>query len=249
MRQSIAVVEAHSTADFARRAHHRRLGGKTVLEWVVRRASESHRLGAVVVAADPSLDVERLRQALPLDVPLFQHPAADSLTRLVALIDAYQPRGIVRLNALNPLIDADLIDRLIAMTDEDQTCDYVGYCSRQPGPPSLSSLGIVAEWCRAESLRQADRLCKTAAERKDATRFLHSHPEHFVGRFVPVPSELDRHDLRLTIEHEEDWEHAEAIFDALGHDRLDWQEITGFLHHQPGIRKRMAALNRGPARV
>jgi spore coat polysaccharide biosynthesis protein SpsF (cytidylyltransferase family) len=50
--------------------------------------------------------------------------------------------------------------------------------------------------------------------------------------------------VRLTIDLDEDWDHALAIYEALGPERLDWQRIARLLDHQPALRSRMAALNR-----
>ncbi len=63
-------------------------------------------------------------------------------------------------------------------------------------------------------------------------------------RLIPVPQELDRDDVRLTIGGEEDWEHAQTIFEALGPEQLDYLRIAQLLDHQPALRKRMEALNR-----
>ena len=60
---------------------------------------------------------------------------------------------------------------------------------------------------------------------------------------------MDRDDVRLTIDSHEDWEHAQEILEALGPERLDWQGIAGLLHHQPGMRQRMAVLNREAAGI
>jgi spore coat polysaccharide biosynthesis protein SpsF (cytidylyltransferase family) len=60
---------------------------------------------------------------------------------------------------------------------------------------------------------------------------------------IPAPHQLDRDDVRLAVEGEEDWDNTQDIFDALGPD-TDWQRIAGLLDHQPGLRKRMETLNR-----
>jgi spore coat polysaccharide biosynthesis protein SpsF (cytidylyltransferase family) len=64
---------------------------------------------------------------------------------------------------------------------------------------------------------------------------------------LALPEGLDQHDVRLTLDVEEDWEHAEQIFDALGHDTLEWQRLVGLLQQQPRLRARMARLNYQPA--
>ena len=60
---------------------------------------------------------------------------------------------------------------------------------------------------------------------------------------IPVPEPIDREDVRLTMDIEEDWDHLLAIFDALGPDALNWQRISRLLDHQPASAG-MAAINR-----
>ena len=80
---------------------------------------------------------------------------------------------------------------------------------------------------------------------------MYGHPERFNIRLLPLPQELDREDVRLRIDGEEDWEHAQAIYDALGHEDADWdwRRIADLLDHQPALRRRMALLNSADARA
>ena len=85
------------------------------------------------------------------------------------------------------------------------------------------------------------------SQRSTVTQFLYSHPDVFQLRLLPSPAELDRHDLRLRIRCEEDWDHAAAIFEALGPDSLEWQCIASLLAEQSDLRERMATLNESEA--
>ncbi len=114
---------------------------------------------------------------------------------------------------------------------------------RDGQPTILSPLGVFAEWCRA-ALVQADGEATAPADREEVTRYLYSHPETFRLRLIPVPSELDRDDLRLTVEHEEDWEHLHTIYDALGPEGFEWRQIADLLHRNPDVLAYMAHLNR-----
>lgn len=243
MPQTVAVIEATPAALPTARARARRLGGKTLLEWVIRRACESTRLAGVVVLASPRVDVTRLRHLLPSNIPVYQDPTHDTLLRWISIAERHEAAGLVWLSAANPFIDAALIDRLVATADE-HGCDYLSYCSHQHGPVIQAALGGLAEWLRVSALRDLARLEIPALERQVPTRALAARPERFTARWLPMPAELDRPDLRLAVEHDEDWDHAEAIFDALGHEGLDWQQIARFLNHQPRLRERMADLNR-----
>jgi spore coat polysaccharide biosynthesis protein SpsF (cytidylyltransferase family) len=104
---------------------------------------------------------------------------------------------------------------------------------------------VLAEWCTTSALARAAREARHPAERASVTGYLHAHPELFRLRLVRLPAELDRDDLRLGIAHEEDWEHAQVIFDALGAgaEEWDWRRVAELLNHQPALRRRMAALN------
>jgi len=75
------------------------------------------------------------------------------------------------------------------------------------------------------------------------TQSMLSHPELFYFRFIAVPDELDRDDLRLRLKDEEDWDAAEDIIEALDPEELDWHGITRLLEYIPALRARMQQRN------
>ncbi len=222
----------------------RKLGGKSLLEVVVRRVTDCQRLdGVVVVLAGDEFDDE-IRSLVPPDVPVFGGPGRDPLARIAAVLDEYQAQSAVRLCAHNPFIDPVLIDRLVSTADAHPNCDYISYCCANGRPTVLTQVGVFAEWCSAAALRRAHREARKPADREHVSAFLYAHAEHFNVRLIPLPAELDRDDLRLRIDFEEDWEHAQVIFEALGPEEWDWQRFADLLNSQPALRKRMAMLNR-----
>jgi spore coat polysaccharide biosynthesis protein SpsF len=171
----------------------------------------------------------------------------DPLGCLAAAIEEYPAEAIVRIGCGCPFVDPMLIDRLVIAAETEPGHDYVSYCSRDGRPAILSPMGVNAEWISTSALRKLARRARTPQDRESVTRYLHTHPEKFRIHFVPAPERIDREDVRLTVDIEEDWEHTVAIFEALGPDELDWQRIAELLYHQPALRKRMAALNRAHA--
>ena len=151
---------------------------------------------------------------------------------------------MVRVRGDNLFIDPALIDRLVIVAEEHPQCDYVSYCSRDGQPAILSPVGIYAEWIRASALHKAARHAKEPDQREHVTRYIYSHPEKFAIRLIPAPAEIDRDDVRLTVDMEEDWDHVLTIFEALGPDKMDWRRIANLLDQHPALRSRMAALNR-----
>jgi len=220
----------------------RRLGGKPLVEWVVRRVTESLLLDRVIVVTDPRIEAT-VRSLTPRDIPVFASGQSDMLGRYTEAARAFHSHQVVRVGLENLFVDPALIDRLVCTANAHPGCDYIGYYSHDGQPVAQSNLGVFAEWAKADALFKANALATQSADRCCATRYLYSHPELFQLRLVPVPPELDRQDIRLAIGGEEDWENAQMILDALGPEQLAWQEIAGLLDTNPQLRHHMAALN------
>jgi spore coat polysaccharide biosynthesis protein SpsF len=224
----------------------RRFGGKPLVEWLIRRVSDAERLaGILVLAGDDSL-ARQLCEHCPPDARVLHSAARDPLGRLADMASVLPGEGIVRLNVCRPFVDPDLIDRLVAAA-ESAACDYASYSFSDGRPVAESPLGVFAEWCHAKAVQRADRLATRPEDRADSTRFIYSRPDLFSLHMIGVPPRLDRDDLRLAIEDEEDWEEMQTIFDALGPESLDWQYIASLLDRQPTMRARMARRNRQSA--
>jgi spore coat polysaccharide biosynthesis protein SpsF len=198
-----------------------------------------------VVACD-AIEHRELSKLVPSDVPIFLSREPDMLTRFLRALEQYPAEAVVRVHGDNLFIDPALIDRLVTAAEAGE-CDYVSYGSRDGRPAVLSPVGVYAEWFRAKTLRRAGHLARDPVDREEVTRYLYCHPERYNVRLIPAPEEIDRDDVRLTIAGDEDWDHALAIYEALGPEALDWQRIARLLNHQPALRRRMEALNRAHA--
>jgi spore coat polysaccharide biosynthesis protein SpsF len=249
MLKHLGIVQACLHSQRFRGNALRKLGGRSILEWAIRRVTDSMRLDGVIVVACESEDRDALNRLVPSDVPVFCGQGADALARFSKALEKYPAEAVVHVRGENLFIDPGLIDRLVCTAESHPNCDYVGYCSRDGRPAILSPVGVYAEWFRASALRKADRLATDELDRQDVTRYIYTHPETFNLRLVPAPSEIDREDVRLTVDIEEDWDHALMMFEALGAEFWDLKRITRLLDHQPAMRHRMAALNRAHANV
>jgi spore coat polysaccharide biosynthesis protein SpsF len=237
---TLGIVEA-AVAQGLKGKIARKLGGKSLLEWIVRRVSESTRLdGVVIVSCDAESDA--LADLAPPDIT-FVPSSGDVLATYAGLLRQRAAQNFVRVCADTPFIDPVLIDRLIRTADDHPHCDYIGYALRGGQPAIFSPLGIFAEWCRSDALQIASREAKDPLDRRQPTRYLCGHPERFRLRLIEAPAGLNRDDLRLTIASEEDWERTQAIYEALGPEGMDWQRVADLLDHHPAMSQRMAALN------
>jgi spore coat polysaccharide biosynthesis protein SpsF len=244
MLKTLGVVQAccHARQTCCRAA--RKLGGRSVLEWVIRRVTDSLRLDGVIVLVCDEADHRFMRSLAPADVPVYVGTRPDGLGRFAQALEQFSTQGVIRVRGDSLFIDPALIDRLVAVADANPRCDYVSYCLRDGQPAILSPVGIYAEWIRTSALHKAARRAKDPHHREHVTKYIYANPDKFNIRFIPAPAESDRDDLRLTIERDEDWDHVLTIFDALGPDKLDWRGAANLLDGQPALRNRMAAINR-----
>lgn len=248
MLKHLGIVQACFQSPRFRWNAAKKLGGRPLLEWVVRRVTDSICLdGVIVVMTSDPADRPANDRLVPSDVPVFHAEGSDTLLHLTKALEQYPAEGVVRVRGDNLFIDPGLIDRLAIAAESQPECDYVGYCSRDGRPAVLSPANVYAEWFRASALRRADRMASDKSDREDITDFFQANPEKFNLRLMAAPGEIDRDDVRLTVDIEEDWDHVMAIFEALGPERLDWQRIASLLDHQPALRSRMATLNRAHA--
>ena len=225
MYNTLGIVQPYGLAENRGRLA-RKLGGKSLLEWVVRHVTDCQRLDRVVVVLGPGRAEQAIADLCPPDVPVFIGSRGDALGCCIEALGQFPCQSLVRVYADHPYTDPVLIDRLVKTADEHPSCDYISYCFRDGKPAILSSVGVFGEWCLADALRRAHAEAKRPADREHVTRYLFSHPEKFNIRLIPAPEELDRQDLRLGLQGEEEWERIQAIYEAHGSDAVDWRRIA-----------------------
>ena len=241
MLNTLGIVQVRADQLSAGWKSWRGFGGKSLVEWIVRRVTESQRLDGVIVvaAADQRADLATM---VPTDVPLFTSSRPDALGQFADALFHYSCVNVVRICLEHPFVDPVLIDRLITNAATAPNFDYIGYCTGQGQPVVESMLGCCAELCKSKAVRIADREATDAADRHNVTRYIYRHLERFQISLLPLPSELDRTDIRLALGEHEDWEHLSDICDSLG-EEPDYRDIADFLANHPRMRDRMAELN------
>lgn len=246
MAETLGVVQIPERSVLCPLRRDRRLGGRTLVEWVVRRTSESQQLDRVIVVAPLAVADGELARLLPEDVHVVYSNCNDSLGQLHEVAKQFDAHAIVRVRADSPFVDPLLIDRLVCRAAKGGL-DYLGYSSRDGRPAARTPLGIFAEWFSAAAIAVAEGRTVDPMYREQIADFFLANPGRFCLGLLPVPESLDRDDVRLTLEQCEDWDHAQTIVETLGTDQLDWNKIANLLIAQPRLRARMAELNRSAA--
>jgi spore coat polysaccharide biosynthesis protein SpsF len=224
---TVAVIDLAATnhyapagtqIDVASRAFH----GLSLLEWTVRRLSESTMLDQFVITGLPSY-LPQIQSASLCGAKWMPSLQNDPIHRVYEVAERTNATWLVLVSPTCPFLDPALLDRLVKSAWNRPEADYVGFMASKHPRYDLSRLGLVSEICTRQALRQAiDRKLDTSVEIVNVFR---SHPNLFQMRWVPLPEALDRSDLRFALETADDWEQAYSYVEAAGDD-LSWQRLV-----------------------
>lgn len=203
------------------------LGGEPLLARCVERVRRSRTLDEVVVAttslaADDA--IEELCRARGW--PCVRGSEVDVLDRYRQAAVAHRAEVVVRVTSDCPLIDPEIVDRVVAeflsrQPAVDYACNMLadGECPR----------GLDVEVMRVEALSRAWRDDTDAAWREHVTPFIVHHPELFRIHHVV----LDMPRIRWTVDAPEDLVLVRLILGHFGHDRFLSRDVLQVLAAHP----------------
>lgn len=210
------------------------LGGRPVLEWVVRAARAATQIDQVIVATSTSAGDDAVADlAGSLGVPVVRGSEDDVLSRFVATLDAHPADAVVRLTADCPLLDPTLIDAVAGAWAAAPHHDYVSTVLVRSLPR-----GLDVELVTAQALRAVDRMA-TGHDRVHVTSGVYADPKAFslLGICVTPPTG----DLRVTLDTPADLVLLRALVAELPDAPPSWRDVVTILRARPDL----VALNSG----
>ncbi len=242
MLRTLGIVHACFDGQAPKPMGSRKLGGRPILEWIVRRVTDCQQLGGTVVLTDDSPANSFVSDLVPLDVPVFvaKH-AQDALSRLLLVLDECPAEHVVCVSCRYPFLDPMWIDRLVAEAESSEGVDFACY-ALPPGPRPLEEpeIGLEICWIRSAALRRLDRKIKSVDARNGLGTLFRSAKSGCRSLEVRPPAEISDGRLQLVFGDEEAWEETLTVFESLGTDGLDWHRIADLLDHQPSMHIQVA---------
>ena len=211
-RDAVAVVQARMSS--------RRLPGKvlatvgedSVLGLLLGRLAKARSLDEIVVATSVAPEDDAIALAAEAaSVRVFRGPLDDVLERYRLAAVALGCEGIVRITADCPLIDPEVVDRVVSEWKRGEA-DYVANTFEPRTYPD----GLDVEVISTHALVAAAAEATDTYEREHVTPFVRDRPERFPQERV----ELDppHGDVRVTLDTEEDLRRIRTIVERAGAD-------------------------------
>lgn len=212
-----------------------RVVGKPLLWHIVTRLRRSNGLDGLILATStlPQDDVLE-RFAADLDLSCFRGSESDVLSRYYLAATQWGADVIVRVTGDCPLIDPQIVDRVIDV-HRGSGADYTSNTLVRTYPRGLDT-----EVLTYAALATAYRAAKEDYEREHVTPYIRQHTELFQLQSVEAEGKLIRPELRLTVDTEEDLRLIRSIYEGLypGDPLFDTGKVIDFLEKQPEVAQR-----------
>ncbi|MGB0936180.1 MAG: cytidylyltransferase domain-containing protein [Colwellia sp.] len=208
----------------------KKIMNKTMLELEIERINSASQIDKLIVATSIERDddpIESLCNAL--DVSCYRGSLDDVLTRFYEASVKYKCDHIVRLTGDCPLIEAAIIDEVIALHLQTGA-HYTSNCC----PPSLPD-GLDVEVFTQGTLEKSWLNAKKPSEREHVTQYVHNNKSLFHIENYSYVNDLSRY--RWTVDEPEDLKFVEEIFQALylKKQHFTMNDILSLLNKEPSL--------------
>lgn len=209
----------------------RPLAGQPMLYQQIKRLQRSQLADTLIIAtSDDSSDDAIASLCTEHNITHFRGSLDDVLARFYFAAKANQLKTIVRICGDCPLIDAALVDSIIQFHTENHA-DYTSNCVQRyfPDGQDIEVFSFLA-------LEQAYLLAKKPSEREHVTPFIRDSGQFTIKNY---PSKIDLSAYRICVDHQADFDVANAIFTQLTSqigEHFGVSDITHFLDNNPKIK-------------
>jgi len=211
---------------------------KPMLEIMIERVKRAHFIEEIIVATslNPKDDIiENL--AHKLNVKYFRGSEDDVLERVLKAAQKYNGKHIVELWGDSPLIDPTIIDQAIGYYRKGDF-DCIGTCLNKKFP-----LGMGVLIFPTSILGEVSRITNDPVDRENVSNYIYEHPDKYKIGNLPCPPELNRPEIRLSVDEITDFELVKIIYENLAprNPFFSTIDIIRFLDENPHLKN----INRG----
>ncbi len=229
---TVAIIQARISSTRLPGKVLKKIEGKTILEHVINRVRAAKNLDEVIVATTVKKeDLEIVKLCANLGISIFCGSEDDVLDRYYQTARLLKANHIVRITADCPLIDPQVIDKVIELYFQKKA-DYASNTMIETFPDGLDT-----EVFSFKTLKIAWKNAKLFSEREHVTPYIRNNPNIF--KIVNFKSNINSKNKRWTLDEPEDLEFIKIIYKNLYYEDslFGMEKILDFLKKNPKVEK------------
>lgn len=204
-----------------------------VISHIIRRVRQASAIDEVVLATS-SLEQDDIlaAEARRTDTDVYRGSESDVLQRLYEAARGANAEIVVRVCADNPLISPECLSGAVDAVLNEQA-DYAGYRIKEHTVP----LGVSGEAFTMESFANVESNTSQQREREHATIYYREHPSEFSLTHIDSADVFDDHeqlnrpDLRLTLDTAADYELLRHVYENVSYDKRGIIDLRDAIAH------------------
>jgi len=241
---SVAIIQARCSSSRLPGKVLKPILGLPMLQHQIMRTQRALLLDKIIVAtSDTPEDNEIELLCNAIGIGCYRGSLLDVLDRFYQGAKRYKATTIVRLTGDCPLIDPQIIDKVIQLHFSKNT-DYTSNCNKITLPD-----GLDVEVFTFEALKKSWQNAVKPSEREHVTQYIRNHTEIFSSSDYLYPHDIS--DYRWTVDEVEDFEFVSKIYHALYSSNafFNTQDILSLLEKQPQLLQINSKINRNEGLV
>jgi spore coat polysaccharide biosynthesis protein SpsF len=206
--------------------------GKPLLELLIERLQHCHYLDEIIIATTTNVADEPIKNlAERLSIKYMRGSEEDVLDRYYQAAKGFNIDHIVRITADCPLIDPEVVDRvIISYLNNNLRYDYVSNTLKPTFPD-----GLDVEVFSLNVLEKIHKVSDKKYQREHVCGYIIENPDQFIIKNVTNDKDLSK--LRWTVDNPEDYELIKIIFENLYQKKKIFfmEDILRFLSQNPDL--------------
>ena len=210
------------------------INGKPILEIIIEFLKLSKLTDQIIVATTELLQDDKIEELCKcLKIKCFRGSSNDVLQRFSDCAKLYEGDLIVRITADDPLIDVDLLDKVI-QTCKKTKCDFASTAINSGYP-----LGYFIEAVTQSTLEWLNKTQRDLLSREHVTYYIKQNLNSFIVQNIRSSDSLSRPNWRLSIDYPEDFSLMSKIFEKLykKNSFIKYVDVVNFLDNNLDLLK------------
>lgn len=183
--------------------------GKPLLSYQLERLNECCTLNEIIIATTTKQADDVIAAFCEKsNVPVYRGSEEDVLARYYEAAKKYEADVIVRITSDCPIIDPEIVDKVVKCYLNDPIYDYVSNTMERCYPRGMDTSLVPFKTLEKVYLQSTDPL-----DREHVTRYIYQRPEQY--KLLSVKEDNDYSDYRWTVDTIEDYEVVRKIIETL----------------------------------